>query len=67
MKVWNKNEVLVLGEGVSEKGTSNFTADQRGNSVYIVFTNSVKWGDYIKFVITVPSHFNLNFSTAAGK
>ncbi|MBK6679987.1 MAG: DUF4097 family beta strand repeat protein [Ignavibacteriales bacterium] len=67
VKVWNKNEVLVLGEGVSEEGTSNFTADQRGNSVYIVFTNSVKWGDYIKFVITVPSHFNLNLSTAAGE
>lgn len=67
VKVWNKNEVLVLGEGVSEKGTSNFTADQKGNTIYIVFNNSVKWGDYIKFVITMPAHFNLNINTAAGE
>lgn len=66
VKVWNKNEVLVLGEGVSEKGTSNFTADQKGNTIYIVFNNSEKWGDYIKFVITIPAHFNLNINTAAG-
>lgn len=67
VKVWNKNEVLVIGEGVSEEGTSNFTADQRGNTIFIVFNNSIKWGDYIKFVITMPAHFNLNINTAAGE
>lgn len=66
IRVWEKNEVLVIGEGISDKNQAGFTADQRGNSIYIVFKNNKRWGDGIKFIVTIPSKFNLNINTAAG-
>ncbi len=66
IKVWDKNEVLVLGEGISDKNSAGFTADQRGNSIFIVFKSNTRWSDGIRFIVTIPSYFNLNINTAGG-
>jgi hypothetical protein len=64
---WEKNEVLVNVEGLDDEDLGQVKMMQNGNVVRVTYRT--RWGDgsgHIRFLINVPSQFNLDLNTSGG-
>jgi len=64
---WEKNEVLVNVEGLDDEDFDQVKMSQNGNVVRVTYRT--RWGDgsgHIRFLINVPSQFNLDLNTSGG-
>ena len=68
IKVWSKNEVLVKVDGLSEDDLEDLEMRESGNTVYVEYfgKGGRRHSRHARFVITVPSKFNLDLSTSGG-
>ena len=69
IKVWSKSEVLVKVDGISEDDLDDLEMKQEGNTVFVEFYGRRDWGRrgrHARFVITVPSQFDLDMATSGG-
>lgn len=70
IKAWSKDEVLVNVDGLSEEDLEDLEIKQTGNTVYVEYYGHGKWrgrrGRHARFVITVPTQFDLDLSTSGG-
>jgi DUF4097 and DUF4098 domain-containing protein YvlB len=69
IKVWSKSEVLVKVDGISEEDLEDLEMKQEGNTVYVEFYGRRDWhrrGRHARFIITVPSQFDLDLATSGG-
>ncbi|MDH3216682.1 MAG: DUF4097 domain-containing protein [Candidatus Krumholzibacteria bacterium] len=69
IKVWAKSEVLVKVDGISEDDMVDLEMKESGNTVYVeYFGKDRRWhrSQHARFVISVPSEFNLELATSGG-
>jgi DUF4097 and DUF4098 domain-containing protein YvlB len=69
VKVWSKDEVLVKVDGISEDDLEDLEMRQEGNTVYVEYYGRRDWGRggrHARFIITVPSQFDLDLATSGG-
>jgi len=69
IKVWTKNEVNVKVDGISEEDLENLEMRESGNTVYVEYYGNRdhrRHGRHARFVINVPSQFDLELATSGG-
>jgi hypothetical protein len=67
ISTWEKNEVYVNVEGLDDEDLSQVKMSQSGNVVRVSYRT--RWGDgsgHVRFMITMPSQFNLDLNTSGG-
>ncbi len=67
VKTWEKNEVLVKIDGLSEEDMEDLEMKAVDNTVYVEFYGA-DWrrSRHVRFIINVPSEFNLDLATSGG-
>jgi hypothetical protein len=67
VKTWSKNEVVVKIDGLSEEDLEDLEMKMVENTVYVEFFGG-DWrrSRHVRFVIDVPSEFNLDLATSGG-
>lgn len=63
---WEKEEVEVKAEGISQETLSDLKMEQVGKTVRVQYHPPGHRSSRARFEITVPSRFNLNLRTAGG-
>lgn len=66
---WEKNEVFVRVDGVSERDSDRVKMSQSGNTVTVRYRSRWGWfsgGRNVRFEINVPSQFDIELETAGG-
>jgi len=66
IRVWTKNEVHVEAEGIDPDELDRLEMTQSGNTVRVKFRPRWRSGSDARFLIDVPSEFNLEMRTAGG-
>lgn len=67
---WEKNEVLVRVDGVSERDSDRVKITQSGNTVSVRYRGKWGWlsgrGQDVRFEISIPSQFDIELETSGG-
>lgn len=68
IRVWSKNQVVVKAEGVDQEDAEDLEIKQTNNTVYVEYYGRRGWrhSGHARFLINVPTEFNLDLSTAGG-
>lgn len=68
VRVWDKSEVLIKVDGIREEELEDLEIEQSGNTIRVEFYGDDDWGRsrHMKFILNVPSEFNLDLATSGG-
>jgi hypothetical protein len=63
---WSKDEVSVEAEGIDERHPDRLVVNQSGNNVTVKYRDSRHTSNNLRFIIKVPSKFNVDVQTSGG-
>ena len=66
VRVWNKNEVLVKVDGIRDHEVDDLEMEQQGNTITVEFYGDDWDSRHMRFIINVPSEFDLDLATSGG-
>jgi DUF4097 and DUF4098 domain-containing protein YvlB len=66
LRPWEKNEVLVETTGIPEDELDRLRMTQTGNAVRVEFRPTSSSHGQVRFIISLPSQFDVDLSTAGG-
>jgi DUF4097 and DUF4098 domain-containing protein YvlB len=68
IRVWDKNQVVVKAEGIPDEDREDLEIRESGGTIYVEYYGHRGWRHtrHARFMINVPSEFDLDLSTAGG-